>query len=150
MFSLFVCYLLFLVLLGFVRTVLLRQPLNQLPVRIPLTTTAQNIKSLVIAITAVEKVKQSFPNVESVEISQLNEQLFVALNQSARFGKVYSTVYDALVKGDYKLNISITMLHRVSETTRFWVGPMAGRAIVVADIELSDTVTGKVFDSKKD
>jgi hypothetical protein len=69
---------------------------------------------------------------------RLRSELFGRLMSEGIFSQVFQPGEPA----DYRMDVSVTQADEVSQTARFWFGPLAGRNSLTAAVALYDDITG--------
>jgi len=79
------------------------------------------------------------------EVLQVEAAVIGYLQDAELFDEVFSQRDFPDAKSDLQLTAEITWLKRVSGGDRFWLGALAGRAMISVDVEFIETSSGNVI-----
>lgn len=104
----------------------------------PLTENLSNYRSVVIAVTS------NVANTEAL-VMQIEGAMLVALKNQGKYSKVSSAVSNTADSAEMKVAVTITRIRDVSTFGRVMLGAFAGQGIVYAEIELTESRSGKIL-----
>lgn len=105
----------------------------------PLNTNLSDYKSVAVSVTS------NVANTDSL-VMQIEDAIVSALSQQGKYSKVYSSsTGNAADSTELKIAVTITKIRDVNTFERKMLGALAGQGGVYADVELTESQSGKVL-----